>query len=101
MFRISQKLKNVKRNIKVWNKLDFGNIFQEKDEKIDQLCIVQEWIQQEGYNDHNRIEERSILSDLHNIISRKENFWKQRSRVNWLKEGDENTEFFHISTIKH
>ena len=33
MFRIAQKLKNVKRNIKVWYKSDFGHIFQEKVEK--------------------------------------------------------------------
>ena len=44
MFRVAQKLKNVKRNIKFWNKTNFGHLFQEKDEKTDQLSIVQEEI---------------------------------------------------------
>ena len=37
MYMVAQKLKNVKRNIKVWNKLDFGHIFQDKDEKTDKI----------------------------------------------------------------
>ena len=44
MYRVAQKLKNMKRNIKFWKKSDFGHIFQDKDEKTDHICIVQEEI---------------------------------------------------------
>ena len=40
MFSIAKKLKNVIKNIKFWNKLDFGHIFDEKDEKKDHLHKV-------------------------------------------------------------
>ena len=49
----------------------------------------------------NREEDLSILSDLHNIISKEEKFWRQRSRVKWLKDEDQNTKFFHLTTLKH
>jgi hypothetical protein len=35
MFRVAKKLRNVKCNIKVWNKTDFGHIFQAKEEMSD------------------------------------------------------------------
>ena len=101
MFRVARKLRNVKRMIKVWNKTDFGHIFQEKEDLSDKLTSIQDNIQQEGYTDLNREVELSILSNLHNIISKEEKFYKQRSKINWLKEGDQNTIFFYLSNLKH
>ena len=43
----------------------------------------------------------SILTNLHNIISKEEKLWKKIYRINCLKEGDQNTKFFHLSTLKH
>ena len=74
MYRVSQKLKNVKRNIKSWNRTNFGHIFQEKDEISNQLSSIQDEIQHSGYNAHNSQHEKVILSDLHNIITKEELF---------------------------
>lgn len=40
MFRVVQKLKHVKRNIKIWKKTFFAHIFQDKDDKSNQLYII-------------------------------------------------------------
>lgn len=42
-----------------------------------------------------------VLTNLQNIISKEEKFWRQRSIINWLKEGDQKIRFFHLSTLKH
>ncbi|CAN1177318.1 hypothetical protein LINPERHAP2_LOCUS33037 [Linum perenne] len=84
---------------KKWNEEVFGNIFVRNRGLLNRL----NWL--EGKHSHGRInrfseEEIAVRVELEKTFWQEEILWLQKSRLRWNLEGDRNTMFFHLSTLR-
>jgi len=99
MFKLQRRLKHIKEKLKQWNKEVFKNIDQAKKVLVDKIVQLQEQCIQEGYNEERKKEENQLSQEWETRCKQEEILWRQKYRVRWLKEGEKNTNFFHMSTI--
>ena len=100
-FMLAKKLKALKEDIVLWNCQEFGNVKRHKKQLLEELKKLDAKEGDLGLTDGEKCCRVDLRSQVEHFLSLEEISWRQKSRMLCIKEGDNNTKFFHKMANSH
>ncbi|WMV58251.1 hypothetical protein MTR67_051636 [Solanum verrucosum] len=95
------KLRMLKQKLKEWSKSNFGELTSKKNSLLEELAEIDLIQETRELTEDEVIIRATIVVELEELAKNEESKWRQKSRVLWLKQGDNNTRFFQRMATAH
>jgi len=95
LFELKEKFKEMKRDLKLWNRDVFGYVNLQKKNIVNKIRELDKLDDESTLEDDQRVERRELFNELSVMSHKQEEVCKQKSRAKWIGKGDSNFKYFH------
>lgn len=95
-YRCLMKFKALKQKLNVWNTAVFGKVESQLKAAEEEAHAIELIAEERALLGNKQVRSQELMGEIWRLNKFLERIWLQKSRINWVTQGDRNRRYFHI-----